>query len=356
MTNAGDKMKTLVCLSLIFLVLAGCGSTTVSTGPKAGIGPLEVGLHLDSNGKLVLDTSISVPLIGDKDLGAGLNWETTFSTVLNQVSDKQNHLVILWQDDSGNIREQEYSLGQAFTVNFEHDQWVRKIEHVAGGNVVVFVEKQEMEGENTRTSSPVPETAKGNSLTEVTNSFYDAPDDGEVLNRFCTSDWETCRSVTIANANWQGLTVASIGGGYHSDGYLIERTFLFYDTSSIPNNAVIQSAILRFYTGQWLNGSTTVHVVRSTADAPLSVNSFTQYINKSGGSVTPTSPFTWWSIELDDNSLNWIINGGITKLALIHDNDLNGIKPSVPNDILIATGEDTDHRPYLVISYVIPSQ
>jgi hypothetical protein len=187
----------------------------------------------------------------------------------------------------------------------------------------------------------------------VTENFYDLPQDGEVLNRFCTADWETCRGVSEANAHWQDIDVASIGGGSFPDGYLVERTFLFFDTSSIPSSARIESAVLHIYAGQFLNGNTLIHVARSNANIPLSTRSFQDFTNESGGSVALHTPFSWDTIELNASALEWIAPGGTTKLVLIHDNDLKDVRPNEQNDVIIATGEDGANRPYLELTYTM---
>lgn len=341
-------MKRIILTILLSVLMSGCGTTKVSTGPSIGIGPVEVGLHLNSDGELELESNLSIPIVGSADLGAGISWDIAFSTVLNEYKDKENYLIVLWEDTDGSIIEQDFLIGQPFVVNFEYDQWVRKIQRIDNGSIVVFVEKQQL----------IQEEAQGGNIpssgdsTEYTETFYDLPEDGEVLNRFCADDWETCRSV--ANANWQDLEVASIGSSYGSDGYLVQRTFLFFDTNGIPSSATIESAMLYVYAGQWLNGNTTIHIVPSSANTPLSTNSYNKFSNESGGSVALNTPFDWVGITLNQNALNWITTNGITKLALIHENDLYDSTPSEQNEVLIATGEDSINRPYLIITYTVP--
>jgi hypothetical protein len=138
-----DILKKILLL-FIFVLLSGCGNTTVSTGPSVGLGPIKIGLRLNSKGEFILDGKASIPIILDEDLGAGLNWDITFSTVLNKMAGKSNYLVILWQDENGDIREQDFLIGQPFDITFEHDQWVRRISRAGDGNIVVNVEKQLM--------------------------------------------------------------------------------------------------------------------------------------------------------------------------------------------------------------------
>jgi serine/threonine protein kinase len=178
--------------------------------------------------------------------------------------------------------------------------------------------------------------------------------DGELLFRWCSSDWATCRNAAQGNATWVGLTVTTIGAGHDTSGFTIERGFLTFDTTPIPANVTINSATLHFYTGAFLNGNTTIHVVRSFANVSLSNSDYGMIEYNSGGSTRPSNPFTWYEMDIQEEALSWIKLGQITSLALIHDYDLRNTIPTSGNDVLIATSEDEQHRPYLTITYTNP--
>jgi hypothetical protein len=185
-----------------------------------------------------------------------------------------------------------------------------------------------------------------------TITIYSDLADGEVLNRWCNSDWNSCRNASMGNARWEGLTVGTVGATLEAGGdYTIERIFFFFDTSSIPTNAQITGATLNVYAGQYQQGNKTIHVARSTANIPLTIADFSKVEFVSGGSTAPSSPYTWMSINLNAVALDWIVKGGMTKLALVHHMDLNNIEPTAANDVLVALAEDAQHRAYLVITY-----
>jgi len=178
-------------------------------------------------------------------------------------------------------------------------------------------------------------------------------DDGEVLNVYCTN-WETCRNAPSSNQFWEGLEVGTVGASFASGyDFIVQRTFYFFDTSSIPAGAQIIQATLNVYVSEWKNGNDTVHVVRSTADIPLDTDDFSKFENVSGGSANPFSTYSWMRIDLDEAALDWIVKGDTTKLALIHDFDLNNIEPVGRNDVLMAMSEDSESRPYLEITYAL---
>lgn len=149
-------MKRFLFYFVLSCVIAGCGSTKVSTGPSGGIGPLEVGLHLNSDGELEAETTISIPIVANKDMGAGINWDITFTRVLNEAQNMDHYLIVLW-DENGSTKKKEFPIGQPFEINFEYDQWVRKIKHLDNGTIIVFVEKQELvQAEQSPPESPTP--------------------------------------------------------------------------------------------------------------------------------------------------------------------------------------------------------
>ncbi|MEW6499215.1 MAG: hypothetical protein AB1589_43040, partial [Cyanobacteriota bacterium] len=170
------------------------------------------------------------------------------------------------------------------------------------------------------------------------------------------SDWLTCRNASSGNARWQDMTVGTVGAGFSSSNstYLVERVFLFFDTSIIPSNANISSATLHLHSGQFLNGNNKIHMVPSTALIPLSISDFSRFSFISGGAVTPISPNAWMTVNFNSTALGWIVKNGLTKLALLNDLDLYNITPTSSNDVLVGLGEDSLYKPYLTIIYTLP--
>jgi murein DD-endopeptidase MepM/ murein hydrolase activator NlpD len=188
----------------------------------------------------------------------------------------------------------------------------------------------------------------------TTVNFNSTMEDGEALNLNCILTWSVCRNLAAGNASWQGLQVSTIGSDYTSSGYTIQRAFFYFDTSSIPANAIITEGKLMVYAGQWQNGSKIIHLVHSSASIPLTGADFGKVSFISGGSVTLPGPFNWATINLNQTALGWIARGSTTKLALIHDKDLTSSAPTESNNVLIATAEDTAHKPYLTLTYYLP--
>ena len=122
----------------------------------------------------------------------------------------------------------------------------------------------------------------------------------------------------------------------------------------MPIDAQVLQATLHIYAGAFQNGDTTFHVVKSTADLPLSNADFGDLLFTSGGSATSSSPNEWLEIELSSAALDWIEAGGTTRLALVHDFDLHDVQPTVANDLLVGLAEHSSSPPYLEIKYSPP--
>ncbi len=138
--------RTVFCI-MIFLSAcsSGAGSEhpiTINTGPSVHAGPVEIGLHLNSAGKFVLEGGVSVPIIGDNFIG--VTWDAGFETVLNEAQNTHNYLYLMWEHGDGTVYQDAYDIGQPFSINFEHQQWVRRISSDEYGNIIVQVEIQDM--------------------------------------------------------------------------------------------------------------------------------------------------------------------------------------------------------------------
>lgn len=199
----------------------------------------------------------------------------------------------------------------------------------------------------------LPLTMRNFSRGMITTTIFGEEDDGEVLNNPC-ENWENCRNSSLGTSIWQGLEMGTIGSIFTGSHYMVARSFLLFDTSSIPSNANIIGATLNLYAGQYQNGNKTLHVVPSSASFPLSVEDFSKIEYVSGGSKTPSSPFIWMQIPLNLSALSWIQPGNTTQFALVHDYDFRNITPTEPNDVLIALAEDGEHKPFLSITYEVP--
>lgn len=178
--------------------------------------------------------------------------------------------------------------------------------------------------------------------------------DAEIGNIEC-AQWLPCHNASAGNFFLGGYANATVESTFDSTRqvYNLKRIFLFFDTSALPDQAVITRATLRFYSGPWQSGNTAVHVVASSAGFPPDAGDFGALTYASGGTATPGAN-QWAEISLNSGALAWIHPTGRTSLALIHALDLANTTPTTPNSLLIALGENTANGPALVITYTLP--
>lgn len=120
-----------------------------------------------------------------------------------------------------------------------------------------------------------------------------------------------------------------------NNNYLVYRTFLYFDTSSLPDDATIASATLSLYLAYTLNTATWDIVVQNGQPTyphdPLVLADFNQtYYNGDGGRIAALDIVAGYNdITLNENAQNnWIRKDNITKLALRSSKDIDNQPPS----------------------------
>jgi len=120
-----------------------------------------------------------------------------------------------------------------------------------------------------------------------------------------------------------------------NNNYLVYRTFLYFDTSSLPDDATIASATLSLYLAYTLNTATWDIVVQNGQPTyphdPLVLADFNQtYYNGDGGRIAALDIVEGYNdITLNKNAQNnWIRKDNITKLALRSSKDIDNQSPS----------------------------
>lgn len=150
---------------------------------------------------------------------------------------------------------------------------------------------------------------------------------------------------------------------------LIARGFFSFDTSSIPDDAIITSAkLFVFVNGKTNNtndGSDFVVAVAGQQASPTSLAA-TDYPNAGStegsdridiGTIR-TNTYTGWT--LNSQGMSWVSTTGYTQLALKEGHDMLGMWPnysrSQRNALNVSLSEQsgTSRDPYLEITYVVP--
>jgi len=207
-----NTKSKLVLWFTCLVLLSGCGSKTVGfTGPALNAGPVTLSAYINTDGEVTLN--------GTYSLGApakvGPSWDVGFQTTLNQATSKKFTLFILYRDSNGDIIQQECDVNQPFEIDFNNDQWVKKIQHDGNGNIIVSVEPNPLSAavpaanDAPAASAPIIESAPP--ITAQVPSNYSNPD--ETIKRYyqAISDGDYATS-------WSMLT-QSFKNKYNNSGY-----------------------------------------------------------------------------------------------------------------------------------------
>jgi hypothetical protein len=209
--------------------------------------------------------------------------------------------------------------------------------------------------------------------TDVTTTFY--PDanaiDGDVY-RSAAGSWTTVRDATVgANVNPSGVQnlAMHVAGGSTADTWgEFGRSFILFDTSSIPDAATINSATLQAVgsTQDYANAFTdSVAIVTSSpaSDTALVLEDFDQVGSVRQAADIPlanitrdNSTYTAWT--LNSTGLGNISKTGITKFGMRSAKDLDNNSAwlnSVRTLIIFGSSREImaggDQRPKLVVTY-----
>jgi len=158
--------------------------------------------------------------------------------------------------------------------------------------------------------------------------------------------------------------VLAIGQGWTGSSYYIQRGALFFDTSSLPDDVYITSAMLSLY-GYFDESETDFDITvvdGSLLNDPLAAGDYGDLRTQTtSGGVFNTAGFStsgYNDIALNTVGMGWISKTGMTKFGLRSSSDITttapsdhvhvGVHPSDPNG-------GVGYRPMLVVSYVYPT-
>jgi len=148
----------------------------------------------------------------------------------------------------------------------------------------------------------------------------------------------TIRNQSVADYTYEGGD-PWIGQDYNPNNskYQIDRLFVYFDTSGIPNDAIITAATLHFINGLYSDTPATNFniIIRgaSSASNPLVLGDYdlTHYNGDDLGELDNTTPITeddYSHFTLNVNGLAYINKGGITKFVLLSEKDIDNLPPT----------------------------
>ncbi|MBA7573614.1 hypothetical protein ES708_15412 [subsurface metagenome] len=148
------------------------------------------------------------------------------------------------------------------------------------------------------------------------------------------------------------------GQNYDINGYNIRRGFITFDTSGLPDTALIESATLKLKIKGDYSDTDFDLIIRNGQPTyphiPLVVGDYlhSHYSGNGGSKNTGDAPDgdgTWFYINLNATGLSWINKTGITKLALISSRDVAEEPPT--GDEGFTFEDPTAFKSILTITY-----
>ncbi|PVV83520.1 hypothetical protein [Dehalogenimonas alkenigignens] len=146
--------------------------------------------------------------------------------------------------------------------------------------------------------------------------------------------------------------------------YTVDRSFLYFDTSSIPDDATITSATIGLY-GAIDQSVTDFNLTVTNGQStyphdPLQSGDYNKANYSGSGGTLNTSGFTtsgYNTITLDATGRNWINKTGTTKLGVFSSRDIAITTPTGNEYVgVYATDQTgTDKDPLLTVTYTMPA-
>ena len=253
----------------------------------------------------------------------------------------------------GQIAYQENGNGTATTNTYDENQLHRLKHKVTTGY------KQESSGATT---------------TTTTQTFYPTAGDGYIYSS--NPSWDAAHDATAGIASNYTALAATTGIIKSSKLYYIYRTFLPFDTSSIPDDAAITSASLNVYVYakknddndgddfitlvQTSQASTTI-LAKEDFDQTGAINNPTEGVNSNERKdITNIAVGKYLAFNLNSTGLGWISAIGATRLGLREGHDVidsaftSSSSTTIQyNFLTIRTSEysGTVQDPYLTVTY-----
>lgn len=150
-------------------------------------------------------------------------------------------------------------------------------------------------------------------------------------------------------------------------GYAIDRTFLFFNTSTLPNDAEIEGAVLSFVLGlKEVSGSHFNLTIQNGQPTyphfPVQNGDYAQGNYSGDGGSLPTTNMKrgqWNELIFNINGYAWINKTGLTKLCLRSDRDINAVPATGWEYIQIDSAESPpsgNNAPKLVVDVHDPDE
>lgn len=192
-----------------------------------------------------------------------------------------------------------------------------------------------------------------------TTTFFAHSGDGYVRNGWLADTWANVRGASSGSLWNSSSTEFSVHSGFDSGTtqYVNMRGFIPFDTSSLPDDAVVTSATLHLYASSFPggNGTTTGIVLGTPASTTnLALGNYDQIGSTEGTDRVSVTTTGWKTYTLNSTGKGWISPTGWTNLAVRTVADLANYAPAHAGGFYIGAffgTAESSNDPYLEITY-----
>ncbi|HWR27224.1 MAG TPA: M20/M25/M40 family metallo-hydrolase, partial [Candidatus Thermoplasmatota archaeon] len=192
-------------------------------------------------------------------------------------------------------------------------------------------------------------------VIDPTLTVYSSSSDG--YRSYQSTNYQSCWNATTGNGFYGAYNIF-IGQNKQSTTYTIYRGYVYFNTSSLPSNAYIDSATLGLYKSSDYSTTNFLITVQNGQPTyphdPLQTADYNRaYYSGDGGTLNTDSFGNGYNnITLNSDGLSWINRTGWTKLCLRSSRDINGNTPTGNEYVSVYTSEQgSSYTPKLVIAY-----
>lgn len=219
-----------------------------------------------------------------------------------------------------------------------------------------------VEGDNLTLGLEAMKNASFPITIDPPSSFTTNSHDG-YLEVYPANDYDVARNLEEATGIWDEEQFFTVGQDYAYGGYFIARSFVYFDTSDLPENIEVTSATLRLF-GKNDNSDEDfyVQIQDGMPKYPYSAGLLARDYNRdwyegNGGRIVSWdwNVSGWNEIPFTSEGLSWIKTADLTKLCLRSSRDIYwGGRPVTHEHVTAWAYEKGEgYRPELEITYVI---
>lgn len=198
-------------------------------------------------------------------------------------------------------------------------------------------------------------------IDPATSTFYSSSSDGYIRDSDETyiTAWGSLTGIISDAGN--SATIGQKKTIFVPPTYVIYRSFVFFDTSSLVDDLVIDTAVLGLYGSQDVSASDFNIVVQDGQPTyphdPLEIGDYSNlHYSGDGGSFSTSSWSTsgYNNISLNSDGKSWIDKTGWTKLCLRSSEDIAMSSPTGSEFVLWYTSEQgSGYQPFLEVTWVV---